>query len=122
MKDLAIDIDDRPGSMAALGESLARAGTNIEGFCGFSIEGKAVGHLLVEDAGGARQAIEQGGGHVTGEQDVLVLDLENQPGALAETAGRIADAGVNINLAYVASNNRVVIGADDLDKARAALG
>jgi len=51
-----------------------------------------------------------------------VLDLENQPGGLAEAARRIADAGVNINLAYVASDNRVVIGADDLDKARAALG
>ncbi|HEY3210988.1 MAG TPA: amino acid-binding protein [Actinomycetota bacterium] len=121
MKDLAITLEDRPGTMAALGESLGKAGVNIEGFCGFPSGGQAVGHLLVEDAAAARQAIEQGGARVTGERDVLVLDVQNQPGTLGETARKIADAGVNIDLTYVASGNRVVLGVDDLDKAKAAL-
>jgi hypothetical protein len=121
MKDLTIVMENRPGVLASLGQSLGKAGVNVEGFCGFPSEGQAIGHLLVEDAAVARRAIEQAGAKVTGERDVLLLDLENRAGALGEIAKRIADAGVNIELVYVASNNRVVVGVDDLDKAKAAL-
>jgi hypothetical protein len=122
VKDLTVLLENRPGTLASLGESLGKAGVNIEGFCGFPAEGQAIGHLLVEDAGAARQALEQAGAKVTGERDVLVVNVENRAGALGQTARKIADAGVNIDLVYLASDNRVVVGADDLDKARAALG
>lgn len=121
VKDLTILLENRPGTLASLGESLGKAGVNIEGFCGFPVDGQATGHLLVEDAATARRAIEQAGATVTGERDVLVVDLENRAGALGQTARKISDAGVNIDLVYLASDNRVVVGADDLDKARAAL-
>jgi hypothetical protein len=121
VKDLTVVMENRPGTLAALAEALGKAGVNIEGFCGFPSEGQGVGHVLVDDAAAARRAIEQAGAKVTGERDVLVVDVENRPGALGEAARKIADAGVNIDLAYVAGNNRVVIGADDLDKAKAAL-
>jgi len=122
VKDLTVLLENRPGTLASLGESLGKAGVNIEGFCGFPAEGQAIGHLLVEDAAAARQALEQAGAKVTGERDVLVVNIENRTGALGQAARKIADAGVNIDLVYLASDNRVVVGADDLDKARAALG
>jgi hypothetical protein len=122
VKDLTVLLENRPGTLASLGESLGKAGVNIDGFCGFPAEGQAIGHLLVEDAAAARQALEQAGAKVTGERDVLVVDVKNQAGALGQAARKIADAGVNIDLVYLASDNRVVVGADDLDKARAALG
>jgi hypothetical protein len=122
MKDLTIVMENRPGVLASLGVSLGKAGVNVEGFCGFPSEGQAIGHLLVDNDAAARRALEQAGATVTGERDVLLLDLENRAGALGETAKKIADAGVNIELVYVASNNRVVVGVDDLDKAKAALG
>jgi hypothetical protein len=121
VKDLTIVMENRPGMLASLGESLGKAGVNIEGFCGFPCEGQAIGHLVVEDATGARQALEQAGAQVTGERDVLLLEVENRAGALGHAARKIADAGVNIELVYLASNNRVVVGADNLDKAKAAL-
>ena len=48
--------------------------------------------------------------------------MKNQPGELGIITRSIANAGVNINLIYIASNNRIVLGVDDLDKARNALG
>jgi len=51
----------------------------------------------------------------------LTVILEDRPGAFGDVTRRIANAGVNIDLAYPATNNRLVIGADDLDKARAAV-
>lgn len=120
--DLTVVLENRPGTLAALGESLGKAGVNIEGFCGFPAEGQAIGHVLVEDAAAARQALEQAGAKVTEERDVLVINMENRAGVLGQAARKVADAGVNIELVYVASDNRVVVGVDDLDKARAALG
>ena len=38
-----------------------------------------------------------------------------------KTCRKIANAGVDINLVYLATNTRLVIGADDLDKASAAI-
>ena len=120
-KDLTVILEDRPGTMAAMGEALGRAGINVDGLCGFPCEGRGVGHILVEDAAGARRALEAIGLEVSGERDVLILEVENRPGSLGEIAKKIADAGVNLDLVYVAANNRLVFGADDLDKARAAL-
>ena len=49
------------------------------------------------------------------------MSLEDRPGALGETARKIADAGVNIELAYLATGTRLVVGAADLDKIRAVM-
>lgn len=120
-KDLTVILEDRPGTLADIGEALGKAGINIDGCCGFPSEGKGVIHILVEDVGAARRELQQAGLEVRGEREVLVLDVENRPGVFGEVTRRIARAGVNIDLIYVAANTRLVIGADDLDRARAAV-
>ncbi|MFB0536425.1 MAG: ACT domain-containing protein [Anaerolineae bacterium] len=120
-KDLTVILKDRPGTLADVGEALGKAGINIEGGCGFPCEGEGVLHILVEDAAAARRALEEIGLEVRGERQVLVLKVEDGPGALGEVSRRIANAGANIDLVYLATNSRLVIGADDLDKARAAV-
>lgn len=119
-KDLTVMLEDRPGTLADLGEALGRAGVNIEGVCGVPSEGKGTIHILVEDAAAARRALEAAKIHVHHEGDVLVLKVEDRPGELGKLSRRIANAGVNVNLTYLASNSRLVLGVDDLDKARAA--
>ena len=52
---------------------------------------------------------------------MIVVDLEDRPGVLGETARKIADAGINVELIYLASGTRLVIGAADLDAVRAVL-
>jgi hypothetical protein len=120
-RDLTVILQDRPGTLADLGEALGDAGINIDGACGFPCEGMGVAHILVEDAARARRALEARGFEVGGERDVLLLEIEDQPGALGSITRRIADAGVNVDLVYLAAGGQLVIGADDLDRARAAL-
>ena len=117
-RDLMVILEDKPGTLAALGEALGQAGVNIEGCCCLSWEGRSVVHILVEDVDLARKAAQQAGLEVGEDRDVLVLDVEDRPGKLGSVARDIADAGVNIELVYLATSTRVVIGADDLDKAR----
>jgi len=119
--DLTVVVANRPGTLADLGEALGNAGVNIEGMCGFPCEGEGVVHVLVEDAAAARMALEQSGHEVRAERPVLVVSIEDRPGELGKMARRIANEGVNLDLVYLATNTQLVIGADDLDKASAAI-
>ena len=120
-KDLTVILEDRPGTLADVGEALEKAGINIDGLCGLPCEGKGILHILVKDAAATRRVLEEIGLEVRGERRVLILELEDRPGALGDVTRSIANAGVNIDLVYAATNTRVVIGADDLDKARVAV-
>jgi hypothetical protein len=119
--DLTIMLEDRPGELAKAGKALGDAGVNIEGLSGVTVAGEGEVHVLVEDAAAARKALGGAGIRVKAENDVLILDVEDKPGTLGEVAGKLGDAGVNLNLAYLATNARLVLGADDLAAARSVL-
>lgn len=124
--DLTVIIEDRPGTLADLGEATGKAGVNIDGMCGFPSEGKGVIHVLVEDAKAARQALEAAGIEVRDEREVLILrqgiDLVDRPGQTGEIMRRLADEAINVDLVYAKWNGDAVIGADDVAKARETLG
>ena len=120
-KDLTVKLEDRPGTLADMGEALSKAGINMDGICGVHCKDETAIHILVEDADGARRALEASGIEVSDERDVLVVEVEDRPGTLGDVARSIANAGVNIELVYLAANTRLVIGVDDLDTARAAV-
>jgi hypothetical protein len=122
MKDVTVLLEDKPGGLADLGEATGEAGINIEGMCGVTVEGKGEIHLLVEDIGATREALEGAGLEVSGERDVLVVEVEDRPGTMGEIARKLADAGVNLELAYTTFGGvKLVLGVDDLDKANAAV-
>jgi hypothetical protein len=75
----------------------------------------------VNDATVAFEALQHAGIRVAAEQEVLVLEIEDRPGALGEVARRLGEARVNLTLAYLATNTRVVLGADNLADAKAAV-
>jgi hypothetical protein len=116
--DLVVVLENRPGQLAQVGEALGGAGVNIEGFC---VEPQGEHHLLVNDGAAARRALEDAGVRVGDEREVLVLEIEDRPGTLGATCRKLADAGVNIEIAYLATGTRLVLGVNDPEKARAAL-
>ena len=126
MKDLTVSLEDRPGKLAELGEALGNAGINLEGMCAVTSEGRGIIHLLVEDAAAARMALEGAGIKVEGEADPLVsefpADQVDRPGAMGEMARAMANAGVNLQVVYLATKNRAVAVTSDNAKARQALG
>jgi|ERR687897_1148582 hypothetical protein len=121
MKDLTVTLADEPGALADLGEATGGANINIEGMCATTGGGRGEIHFLVEDPAGTREALQGAGIEVSGERDVLVVEVEDRPGTMAAVARRLADAGVNIELAYTTFGGvKLVLGVDDLDKAREA--
>lgn len=119
--DLEVFLVDKPGSLADLGETLGNAGINIMGMCGLTVAGKGEIHILVEDPAKTRAALQAKGIEVGAERDVLVIDVQPVPGELGRKARALANAGVNIELSYLTEDGRLVLGVDNLDKARGAV-
>ena len=122
--DLTVILDDQPGQLARLGEVTGAAGVNLQGFAAFTGEGRGVIHVLVDDdvVGRATEALKGAGLGVADAREVLVVDVVDRPGSLGELARELAEANVNIDLAYTTFGGvKIVIATDDLENARAAL-
>ena len=131
MQDLIVNLKNKPGTLAALGEALGNAGINIEGGCGMAGGGGDGGgggesrtgevHILVQDAQMARETLEQAGMSCGGERDVEVVSVVDQPGEMGRHLRKVADAGVNVDLFYLATSTRLVLGSADIEGLRRAL-
>lgn len=84
--------------------------------------GQSEVHILVYDATPAFEALHDAGIKIAEEQEVIVLDIQDRPGALAEAIHKLGTAKVNLETAYLATETRLVLGADNLADAKAALG
>jgi hypothetical protein len=120
--DLVIDIDNTPGALAQVAQAISDAGVNIAAATCLGPGERAELHILVKHAEAARHALAISHGVVvTREREVVVVDVEDRPGVLADLTRKIAKAGVDLDLVYIATRNRVVFGAPDIAALRAAL-
>lgn len=121
MKDLVFILPYQSGTLARLSAALHDAGIDLQGWSGQQFGPEGIIHLLVEDAAAAREAASRAGFVVRDERDVLVAAIEDRPGALAGLLAPLAEAGVDVNLTYLATGSRLVIGVDDVDRARGVM-
>jgi len=120
--DLVIELENTPGKLAEAAAAISDAGVNIAAATCLAPAGHAELHILVPHAEAARHALAISHLAVTREREVVVVDVVDRPGELADLTRKIAKAGVNLDLVYVATRNRVVFGAEDLDALRSAIG
>ena len=119
--DLVIDIENEPGALAKVAAAVSDAGVNIAAATCVGPGDRAELHILVPHAEAAKHALAISHLVVTREREVVAVEVEDRPGVLADLTRKIARAGVNVDLVYVATRNRVVFGSPDLDGLRAAL-
>jgi hypothetical protein len=120
--DLVIDIENTPGALAQVAAAISDAGVNIAAATCIGSGEQAELHILVPHAEAARHSLAISHVAVTREREVVVVEVVDRPGVLADLARKIARAGVNLDLVYVATRDRVVFGAEDLAGLKAALG
>lgn len=120
MIDLAIDLDDRPGALAEMGEALGRAGVSIEGGGAWVVNGRGVAHFLFHDGNAARKALEAVGIRVAAEREVVVQRLKQAvPGQLGMLTRRMAEAGVHIEVLYSDHDHQLILVVDNIERGRA---
>lgn len=112
--DLRIVIPNQPGRAARLLEALAEAGVNLGGICGDIRPGETWGfmHLLVEDADVAARIVESQGMQITSRHVVHIHEIEDRPGAIAETLRSYREKGENVEVIYTIAADRMVVGTD----------
>jgi hypothetical protein len=120
--DLTIDIENTPGALAQVAGAISDAGVNIAAATCVGPGDRAELHILVPHAEAARHLLAISHLAVSREREVVVIDVEDRPGVLADLTRKIARAGVNIDLVYIATRNRLVFGSSDLAALRGALG
>jgi hypothetical protein len=119
--DLVIEVENTPGALAEVAGAVSDAGVNLAAATCIGDGESAELHILVPHPEPVRHALANSHLAVSREREVVVVDVEDRPGVLADLAGSIARAGVNLDLLYIATRNRMVFGASDLDALRAVL-
>lgn len=116
--DLAVALDsDRPGALAKALTCVGTAGINIDGYA----EMNGMVHILALDLAATRDCLVKAGFRELQKQEVVVVPVEDEPGAAAGVFQRIANAHINVRYTYLATGNRLVISAADPQAVIAAL-
>lgn len=100
---LAIFIENKPGTLAAVCDVLGREKINIWGLATSDTTDHNVVRLVLSDPERALEIFEERGTLVV-ESDVLMVENRNSPGALVKIAKALAKKKINIDYAYLASH------------------
>ena len=125
MRAFIVRLENRPGTLADLGEALGERGINISGLSGTTWDGEGAIAVITNDDAGARAVLEDRD-LTYRDCEVVSAGLEDKPGALGAAARRLADRGVNVELIMTTgvqgTRITVAFGVDDPVAAREALG
>lgn len=119
MRLVTAHVPNTPGILAKISEVLAEAELDVQGF---SADANRI-RVLTDTAPAAVKALEAIGIAAT-EHRILKVDLADRPGALADLTRRFADADINIELAFGATDNghgTLYLRVDDHAKAQSLL-
>ena len=99
MNAFLVDLDNKPGSLAAAAETLAAKGVNILGVSGTSCGDGGRAAIVTADDATTRSALQDARIKFK-EMEVTEASLRHEPGSLAKAARRLADEGVNIEAIF----------------------
>ena len=119
MQDLEIILDNKPGTLALLGETLGNNKISLEGGGVFDHGEYSIAHYLVEEADRAREVLSRAGITVVKINEVIIQKLrQDVPGQLGMFCRRLANAAVNIQTQYSDHSNQLIVVVDNYEKAK----
>jgi hypothetical protein len=125
MNAFIVELPNQPGSLAMVAEAVAERGINVTGFAGATSGELGSVVFTTDDESATRNALGEKG-WVYREVPIVHAKLEHRPGTLAAAARKLADAGINIETAFVAGMDgdrvEVAFGVDTPEAAKRALG
>jgi len=119
--EIFVILEDRPSTLGELCSHFAENGINIEAIGVFQDTAK----IFVKNVNKAMKVLGRLN-YTTELRDVLLVDLENRPGALAEVTTKLGNKGINIEYCYGTLSRKgdtvsVILDVSDIDKALAVL-
>ena len=121
---ITVTAESKPGVLAKVSDTLAKAGVNIVAVCAAEAAGRGKIRLVVSDPARAKEALTAARIRC-GEEPALLLSMNDRPGALAAVASKLAAAKINVKCAYATTSGggtaQVVVVVANPDKAERAL-
>jgi len=120
--EIYVILENKPSMLGNLCSQLAENGVNIESIGVFHDTAK----LIVSNLNKALKILSRLN-YITEQRDVLKIDLENKPGALAELTSKLGDEGINIEYCYGTLSRKgtevsVIMDVSNIDAAIDLLG
>ena len=121
IKEIFVVLENKPSTLGDLCSHLAENGVNIDAIGVFQDTAK----LLVKNFDKAMKILSKLD-YTVELREVLLVQLENRPGALSEMASKLGNKGVNIEYCYGTLSKKknftaVIIDVSDIDKAQKIL-
>jgi hypothetical protein len=124
MREFVIQLGHRPGEMARVTNALSLYGVNIKSVAAMTFGDQALLRLIPDNVESARSALSTSNIRFDENETAVVL-LENRAGELTAVIAKLAEAGVNIEAAYVVGLTddllELAIVSDDVKKAKKLL-
>lgn len=123
MQDIEILLENKPGALALMGETLGKNKISLEGGGVFANGDISIAHFLVAEAARAREVLATVEIKVVKINDVIIQKLrQDVPGQLGLFCRRMAAAGVNILVQYSDHSNQLIVVVDNYEKGRQVSG
>ena len=124
MNTFIVDLKNKPSELAKVAEAIAKEGIDITGFSGSTCGDSGTLALVTDNETVAERVLADGGWKFR-TIELVETSLANRPGVLAETARKLATAGINIEAAFptssTGSNAHIVFATDNPAKAKQVL-
>ncbi len=104
-KQVSVFLENKPGRLANVLSALEREKVNVSGLTVMDSHEHSVLRLVTSDRTKTAQVLKALGTPFT-ETEVLLVELRNQPGALAHLCEQLAAEHINIDYCYVSANGR----------------
>lgn len=99
-KELVVTVANKIGVLADMSRILADHGINIKAVAGYSDKAQAMIMLVTDDNLRAVEALKEKNYSSIVEKEIILIELENKPGALKAVTAKLAGAGIDINYIY----------------------
>jgi hypothetical protein len=125
-RQISVGLENKPGRLAHFCGCLAERNINIIAISVAETTEQGVVRMVVDKPASAVKMLKEYCPLTYSETDVLLIDLPNEVGALAQLANKLSARKVNVNFVYGstglgAKKSYIIVGAKNIDAAARAL-
>ena len=106
MRQYSVSLENRVGALAELCAMVAEESINLLAICAIDTVEEAVLRIVAERQEETKSVLQKQGFRVI-DTDVLVVELDNSPGATGRIAALLSQNGINIDYLYASAHPRM---------------